>query len=565
MGACLKHLVGNEAETERHTVDVRIDEATLREVYLLPFEIAVADANPWMLMAAYNRVNGVPATEQDAVINGVVKGEWSYDGVVVSDWFATTSTAPAITGGLDLVMPGPDGSLGRRPGAGRARTARCRSRWSTTPCAASSRLAERTGALGGQPGPADVPEPTDAGRRADLRRYAVAGHDRAGQRRRAAPRPRTPRIALIGVPARETLLQGGGSAQVTPPSQASILDGLEAALPGRVTYTGGVEIGSPPPARPGFVIDPVDGRPGMRVAADRGRRRGAARGARRRRPPAGRHRRRRAPARSRASGWQPASSPPGPLQLGVIGIGAWTVDRRRGAPDGRRARRSAACPARRSSPRRRSCSISPSTGPSSSRPSSSWPTPTRWSGWSPGRLRCRTSRRSTAAVAAARDADVAVVVVGLTEEQETESRDKATLALPGAQDALVTAVAAAARRTVVVVNAATPVLMPWADRVDAVLVAGLPGQEGGHAVADALLGLREPSGRLVTTWPVADGATPAWSVTPVDGALPYDEGTLRRVPRARGRTARRSRASGSGTASATAPGTTSAPVSTSRR
>ena len=112
VGACLKHLVGNEAETERHTVDVRIDDATLREVYLLPFEIAVADANPWMLMAAYNRVNGVPATEQDAVVNGVVKGEWSYDGVVVSDWFATRSTAPAINGGLDLVMPGPMGPWG---------------------------------------------------------------------------------------------------------------------------------------------------------------------------------------------------------------------------------------------------------------------------------------------------------------------------------------------------------------------------------------------------------------------------------------------------------------------
>jgi beta-glucosidase len=129
-----------------------------------------------------------------------------------------------------------------------------------------------------------------------------------------------------------------------------------------------------------------------------------------------------------------------------------------------------------------------------------------------------------AAVAAARDADVAVVVVGLTEEQETESRDKNTLALPGAQDALVTAVAAAARRTVVVVNAATPVLMPWAAQVDAILVVGLPGQEGGSAVADALLGRLEPSGRLVTTWPVADGATPSWSVTPVDGALAYDEG-----------------------------------------
>jgi beta-glucosidase len=117
-------------------------------------------------------------------------------------------------------------------------------------------------------------------------------------------------------------------------------------------------------------------------------------------------------------------------------------------------------------------------------------------------------------------------VVGLTEEQETEAVDKSTLRLPGEQDALVSAVAAAARRTVVVVNSATPVLMPWLDRVDAVLLAGLPGQEGGHAVAAALLGDIEPAGRLVTTFPTADGATPAWSVTPVDGALPYTEGTF---------------------------------------
>ena len=117
-------------------------------------------------------------------------------------------------------------------------------------------------------------------------------------------------------------------------------------------------------------------------------------------------------------------------------------------------------------------------------------------------------------------------MVGLTAEQETESRDETTLALPGAQDALVEAVAAVARRTVVVVNAASPVLMPWADRVDAILVAGLPGQEGGHAVAAALLGTIEPSGRLVTSWPVADGATPAWSVTPVDGVLTYAEGAF---------------------------------------
>jgi beta-glucosidase len=128
------------------------------------------------------------------------------------------------------------------------------------------------------------------------------------------------------------------------------------------------------------------------------------------------------------------------------------------------------------------------------------------------------------AVRAAADADVAVVVVGLTEEQETESVDKSTIQLPGAQDRLVSAVASVARRTVVVVNAATPVLMPWLAEVDAVLWAGLPGQESGHAIAAALLGEIEPAGRLVTTFPVAEGAAPAWSVTPVDGAVQYSEG-----------------------------------------
>jgi beta-glucosidase len=117
------------------------------------------------------------------------------------------------------------------------------------------------------------------------------------------------------------------------------------------------------------------------------------------------------------------------------------------------------------------------------------------------------------------------VVVGLTAEQETEAVDKNTLALPGRQDDLVRAVAEAAQHTVVVINSATPVLMPWLDQVDAVLWAGLPGQEGGHAIADVLLGKAEPTGRLVTTFPVADGDGPAWNVTPQDGALDYAEGT----------------------------------------
>src|SRR5919106_1182859 len=72
----------------------------------------VADADAWSVMAAYNDVNGVPATEHDHVINGVLKGEWGYPGLVMSDWYATKTAAPAANGGLDLVMPGPAGPWG---------------------------------------------------------------------------------------------------------------------------------------------------------------------------------------------------------------------------------------------------------------------------------------------------------------------------------------------------------------------------------------------------------------------------------------------------------------------
>src|SRR3954464_3809400 len=112
VGACLKHLIANESETDRNTMNSVVDETTLRELYLLPFEIALAESNSWSIMAAYNDVNGVAATEQQHVNNEIVKGEWGYDGLIMSDWFATKTAGPAANGGLDLVMPGPDGPWG---------------------------------------------------------------------------------------------------------------------------------------------------------------------------------------------------------------------------------------------------------------------------------------------------------------------------------------------------------------------------------------------------------------------------------------------------------------------
>ena len=126
------------------------------------------------------------------------------------------------------------------------------------------------------------------------------------------------------------------------------------------------------------------------------------------------------------------------------------------------------------------------------------------------------------AVALAREADVAIVVVGTTAEVESEGFDRSSLSLPGRQDELVRRVAEVNRATVVVVNAGAPVLMPWTEEVAAVLLVWFPGQEFGNALADVVLGRAEPGGRLPMTWPRSERGLP--SVRPHDGVLAYDEG-----------------------------------------
>jgi len=130
------------------------------------------------------------------------------------------------------------------------------------------------------------------------------------------------------------------------------------------------------------------------------------------------------------------------------------------------------------------------------------------------------------AVEAARAADAAVLVVGSGPASESEGFDRPGLALPGRQDELVRRVAAVNNRTIVVVNAGMPMLMPWADQVAAVGYAWLPGQEMGTALADVLLGRTEPGGRLPVTLPAAEADCPVLHSVPAEGRLEYREGLL---------------------------------------
>ena len=117
IAATVKHYVGNESEYQRTTISSDIDERTLREIYLPPFEAAVTRGGSWALMTSYNRLNGSYVSEQAALINGLLRREWGFDGLVMSDWFGTRATAEALSAGLDLEMPGP-GRYPRRQAPG---------------------------------------------------------------------------------------------------------------------------------------------------------------------------------------------------------------------------------------------------------------------------------------------------------------------------------------------------------------------------------------------------------------------------------------------------------------
>lgn len=219
VGACLKHLVANESEIERNTVNSVVDEATLRELYLLPFEIAVAESAPWSIMAAYNDVNGVAATEQHHVNNQIGKGEWGFDGLIMSDWFATKTAGPAANDGLDLVMPGPGGPWGDAL-VEAVRAGEVHESVIDDHVARLLGLADRVGALRhGRDYPENLPGPESSVRKDQLTRLAAGGIAVLTNREQTLPLDRTRSLALIGRHAVETSTWAVGPRRSTRPTR----------------------------------------------------------------------------------------------------------------------------------------------------------------------------------------------------------------------------------------------------------------------------------------------------------------------------------------------------------
>jgi beta-glucosidase len=519
VGACVKHLVANDAEDDRFEVSSDVDERTLREVSLIPFEFALRAGGSWSVMSAYNRLNGTHCSEHRWLLTQVLREEWGWDGAVISDWFGTRSTVPAARAGLDLEMPGPGIHFGG--------TLVEAVRSEAVPLEVLSEkhahlrlLADRTGATAFPPGEdrpgggagVEVARDVAAGAAVLLKNEGgVLPLDAAGLRR----------VAVIGPNADREVVGGGGSARLTPTAVSTVRDGLRERLgDGVLQYAEGCRAARGTPALDGRRIRRADGTPGVDVEVfdDGGDVRLSLRprgfsllmasspwlGA----PADGWSLRascRYEPERTGAHRFKLKTNLVSRLTVG----GEVVVDTAAAAPEGTTELVGGV-------PVRVEVAAAPvPTGGDQVRFALE--------------LRCAPPVPDDGigeAVALAGEADAAVVVVGTDGEWETEGRDRDDLFLPGRQVELVRAVAAAQPRTAVVVLAGAPVDLTWVDDLPALLWGWFPGQEGGEALAAVLTGDRDAAGRLPCTMPASLEDTLAGVAGRGSGHVVYEEGVF---------------------------------------
>ncbi len=531
ISATIKHFAGNESEIQRTTMSSQIDERSLRETYLIPFEMAVKEGGTWGIMSSYNKLNGTYTAENHWLLTEVLRGDWGYDGLVMSDWFGSRSTAPTVNAGLDLEMPGPTRDRGAKllaaVEAGEVTAETVAERAQNV-----LRLMERVGSLADrrphEEHAQDRPEHRELIRRAGAE-GAVLLKNKGG----VLPlnMAGTGKIAVIGPNAKTAQIMGGGSAQLNPHYRVTPWDGIAAALGGesRLTYaTGALNNKFEPTLEGVFKAEYFASRD--------------------------------------LSGPVVHSETIENVQAFLFGaIADGKVD-----PMAFSLRLTGA--------------FTPKTGGiHHGGVFASGPirllvegklVASAWENWAPGstffeegcdqvtgevlleagrahEVVVEFASKASAnlvfsalqagigkpmgmeeikeAAALAKQCETVILCGGRNGEWDTEGTDLPHIKLPGMQDALISAVAKANPNTIVVLQTGGPVEMPWLDEVAAVFQAWYPGQEAGNAIADILFGKAEPGGRLAQTFPAKWSDNPAHSQDPEvypghNGKVRYEEG-----------------------------------------
>lgn len=528
VAATAKHYAGNESETERTTMSSEIDERTLREVYLMPFEWAVKKAGTWGIMSSYNRLNGTFASEHHWLLTTVPRVEWGYDGIVMSDWFGSHTTAATVNAGLDLEMPGPTRDRGNKLVAA-VQGGEVEPRTVRESALRMLRLMDRTGALRDDRSFAERAEDRPE-HRALIRR---AGADGAVLLKNdgALPLAGKGRIAIIGPNAKTAQIMGGGSAQLNAHYRVSPWEGLVAALgEERLAHAPGcTNHRFEPVIRGSFRAEFFDnrefaGEPVVETHDDAtafwaGRIGGE-------RIDAGNF-------SARLTGRYTAEAS-GAHRVGIHSAGfsriyvdgklvadAWS-DWQKGRTFFEQGCDEVVGTVDLKADRSYEIIIEFANRPGAEMD---------FAAFSAGIGLPLGDEAMAEAAALAADAEVAILCIGRNGEWDTEGSDLRNIALPGRQDELVAAVARANPNTIVVLQTGGPVEMPWLEEVAAVLEAWYPGQEAGNAIADVLTGAAEPGGRLPQSFPARWSDNPAHSQDPeiypgLDGKVRYAEGVF---------------------------------------
>lgn len=261
VGASLKHFAVNNQETDRLRVSADVDERTLREIYLAGFERAVKRGKPATVMCSYNRVNGVYASEDPWLLTDVLREEWGFDGLTVSDWGAVNDRVAGVAAGLDLEMPS-SGGIGAAAVAAAVDEGRLSVEALDTAVRNVLSLVARH--AGDTPEdepavPADLVGTHHALAREVAARCAVLLKNDGG----ILPLDRAASVAVIGELARTPRYQGAGSAQIVPTLLDSALDELRGLSTGRLTFAAGYPVpagdGTDAPALLGEAVDAARG------------------------------------------------------------------------------------------------------------------------------------------------------------------------------------------------------------------------------------------------------------------------------------------------------------------
>ena len=533
VAACLKHFIGNDTEYERHLVSSNIDEKTLREIYLLPFEMGIKEGNAQVVMSAYNKLNNIYCSSHKELLIDILKDEWGFDGYVVSDWGAALETEENAKGGLDLEMPGPGNVWGDQlfaavsEGKVEEELIDDKVRRILNIANFSKRFEN----------PTNKPEQSNNSEehRKLLKEAAASGMVLLKNNDLLPLKSNVKNLAIIGPNAKEAQIIGGGSASRKPHYQAHPLEAFQNKLGDHtnISYAKGCHTHKFLPRvnegfmddKEGFLVEYFEGSNfdenllvqehliGNKFWVFEGFAKDVI--AKFERPDI---------SVRFSCAYTPDISGQHEFEIFGIGKARLFIDGEELIDNWTETSPGEAFFSFSSDSKRALVNLIEGT---------TYQLEIRYkfeSNFPAIYIGCQAPDKVNLfdeALEVASAADQVILIVGTNSDWETEGNDRSDFNLPVNQNHLIEEVLRVNPNTLVVLNTGSPVKMPWADKAEAIMQTWFAGQEFGNALVDIITGEINPSGRLPTSFPKNIEDTPAFNSYPgKDLQMNYDEKLL---------------------------------------